>query len=517
MMLPFVSHIDRAWRRQLLQALLLLSVMLAGSAWAEDPEPNFAFRTPGGMSNLESLETMPIDLAGAFALIGVRNPEFLAAQQRVLEASALRQLAAVQLLPTINLGMNLDSHTGNLQQSNGNILKVNRQALFVGAGANAIAAGTVSIPGVVWNLNLSETYFNILISRQVEAQRIANTSAVNNNVLLQIASAYLELVRAAGHKSIHWQARQDLAEVARITANFSRFGQGRLADAERAATELHSRDGDLIQTEGQIVRASAALAALVGLDTAVRLVPMDQWAVPHSIVPEPIPLPELITIAALRRPELAEQRADLERTLLGLQSARLLPFSPNVFVGFSAGTFGGGSNLATQPVGSSPFGSDQARFGNFQSRTDLDAVVYWSLRNLGVGNQAQIAASGSRVRQSEWQLLMLMDRVRADVARAYVRVHARFHQLATAEDAVREADTAWHQDLERIKANDGLPIEVLDSQRLLIRSRMAYLNTIVNYNLAQFELYHALGQPQADWLVRENTAEEEDEPLPPPP
>lgn len=498
-------------------AIAMMNVLMHGIGWAGEAEPGFQFQTPQGLSNLQALETMPIDMAGAYALIGVRNPEFLAAQQRVLEATAQRQLAAVQLLPTINLGTSLDSHTGNLQQSNGNILSVNREALFVGAGANAIAAGSVNIPGVVWNLNLSETYFNILIARQVQSQRTANAAAIHNDVQLRIATAYLELVRAAGQRSIHWQARQDLAEVARITANFEKFGQGRKADADRAATELNSRDADLIQSEGQIVRASAALAALVGLDTAVRLVPTDRWAVPHSIVPEPIPLAELLTIAALRRPELAEQRAELEGTLLALDSARMLPFSPNVFVGFSAGTFGGGSNLATQPIGTSPFASGQSRFGNFQGRTDLDAVVYWSLRNLGVGNQAQIAASGSRVRQSEWQLLMQMDRVRAEVARAYVRVHARFHQLSTAEEAVRESDTSWTEDLERIKANDGLPIEVLDSQRLLIRSRMAYLNTIVNYNLAQFELYHALGQPQADLLVRENPDTElEESPLPAP-
>ena len=133
----------------------------------------------------------------------------------------------------------------------------------------------------------------------------------------------------------------------------------------------------------------------------------------------------------------------------------------------------------------------------------MDVIVYWSLRNLGVGNQAQIAASGSRVRQSQLQQLIVLDRVRAEVATAYVRVHARFHQLKTAEEAVRESDVAWQEDLKRMRGNEGLPIEVLDSQRLLCPGPgTALLNTIIRYNVAQFDLYQALGQPQSELLVR---------------
>jgi outer membrane protein TolC len=463
---------------------------------------DLAFETSSSLATLQALETTPIDLAGAFALIGVQNPQFLAAQQRVLEAVALRQLAAVQLLPTINLGTNLDSHRGTLQQSDGNILTVHRDALFVGAGANAVAAGSVNIPGIVWNLNISDTYYNYLISRQVQTQKLAHVNTVNNEIQLRVAIAYLELVQAASQRSIAWQSREEVAQVARLTAAYARAGQGRLSDADRAASELSIRDAIVIEAEGQSVRASARLAALIGLDTAVTLLPTDRWAVPHSIVPEPIPLPELLTIAALQRPELQEQRAEFSRALLTLDAAEMLPFSPNVFLGFSAGSFGGGSDLASQPTGSGTFARGQDRFGNFQSRTDLDVVVYWTLRNLGVGNKAQVAASASRVRQSQWQQLIVLDRIRAEVAAAHVRVHARCHRLTTAEEAVREAEIAWREDVERIRGNEGLPIEVLDSQRLLNRSRVTLLDTIIKYNIAQFELYQSLGHPRAELLIR---------------
>ncbi|HKB36906.1 MAG TPA: TolC family protein, partial [Gemmataceae bacterium] len=58
------------------------------------------------------------------------------------------------------------------------------------------------------------------------------------------------------------------------------------------------------------------------------------------------------------------------------------------------------------------------------------------------------------------------------------------------------------EDLDRTRNREGLPIEVLDSLRLLDRSRNAYLDAILAYNRAQFELYVALGQPPANVLAR---------------
>ena len=49
---------------------------------------------------------------------------------------------------------------------------------------------------------------------------------------------------------------------------------------------------------------------------------------------------------------------------------------------------------------------------------------------------------------------------------------------------------------------EGLPIELLESLRLLARGRYAYLNAIADYNRAQLELYVALGKPPPNALAR---------------
>lgn len=491
---------------------LVLGQPSPGEKFGKDQGPKLDAKNPGPaadeikLSSIPTLldkESRPIDLGSALQLAGVQNPQILLARERVVEAAAMRQLAAAQFLPSLNLGTNYDAHNGTLQQSNGNMLKVNRDSLYLGLGAAAVGSGTVNIPGLVWSGNVSTTIYQALVSRQVVRQREFASQVVQNETLLRVAQAYLELLRAEGRRAIAAKNRAEAMEVARITGNFAAKGQGRQADADRAMTELEQRNNDLLQAENDALTSSARLCQLLSLNPSERLRPIDGWVVPFPIVPEPIPLPELITIALTQRPELRERQAAIRAALLELQNAKVLPFSPNVILGYSAGGFGGGSNLAAQGI---PQANGtvltQSRFTDLRDRQDFDAVVYWSLRNLGIGNAAMIRLAQSNMRQNELRNVEVLDRVRAEVVLAYARTHARYAQIESNERAVQASSRAYEQDYTRTKNREGLPIEVLDSMRLLGRSRYSYLDAIVDYNRAHFDLYVALGQPPANALAR---------------
>jgi len=447
----------------------------------------------------------PIDLYSALSLAGEQNSQVLLAQQRVVEAVALRQLAAAQFLPTINYGGSSDAHWGVLQQSTGNILSVQRENVYVGAGANTVAAGTVNIPGVMWNLNVSQTIYDYLMSRQEIDRRAFESQATRQDVLLGVALGYTDLVEAEGSRSISILSRNDAKELARLTAAYVETGQGRKADADRAATELARREARVFEAEGQIVRSSAALCRLLHLDPTLRLAPSEVQIIPRSIVPDPIGLPELLAIGLMYRPELNERRAAAAQALLQLKGAKTLPFSPTLLVGFSAGGFGGGSNLVAQPTTSLPFGRNEPRFGSFADRADLDVMGYWTLQNLGVGNKSMIEAAKSRLRSADLQLLVTLDRVRSEVAGAQARTHARFARIRSTELAIAAATQAFEEDMTRIRGAEGLPLEPINSLRLLVRARQEYLDAILDYNKSQFELYVAVGKPPADLLMRPAT------------
>ena len=139
---------------------------------------------------------------------------------------------------------------------------------------------------------------------------------------------------------------------------------------------------------------------------------------------------------------------------------------------------------------------------NLFERADLDAAVYWSLQNLGVGNLAMIKASRSHLASANLELVKRLNDVQAEVAVAYARTHARLARIETCEKAIGAIQTGYDEDREAVKGGQGLPIELLNSLQLLARARLAYLDAIMDYNEAQMELFVALGQPPANSLAR---------------
>jgi outer membrane protein TolC len=455
------------------------ALLLAG--WCAAPGVLLG-QPPGVLAPANQAGPELIDLSSALRLAGVQNPEILLAQQRVEAAAALRQLAAAQLLPSLNAGTSVDLHTGPLLRSNGTVIDENRGSMYLGAGAGPVGTGTVPVPGIVWTGNVSEAIYGNLTARQRVAQRQFAAQAVRNEVLLRVSTAYLELLRADGRVAVAKLNVADGMEVARLTRVWADVQAGRKADADRAATDLEQRKADLLEAEGSASVASAQLAALLSLDPSTQLRAADVL-VPRPLVADEAPLPQLLAIA--------------------LAAAKVLPFSPNVLLGYSAGSFGGGSNVAAAGIPQAN-GTvlQQDRFGNFGGRQDVDAVVFWSLRNLGVTNVALIRLANSNLRSEQLRRTEVLDRIGAEVATAHARAHARFAQIATNERAVQASADAFPRELERTKNLQGIPIETVDSMRLLGRSRYAYLNAIIDYNQAQFDLYVALGQPQADFLAR---------------
>src|SRR5437868_5262653 len=113
-------------RTGLLVAALLVAMPVAAAGQGDKKPSDDGTKPAAPPASLLKGDVQPVDLCSAMKLAGVYNPEILLARQRVVEADARQQLAAAQILPTLNVGTNLDHHQGNLQQSTGRIITVNR-------------------------------------------------------------------------------------------------------------------------------------------------------------------------------------------------------------------------------------------------------------------------------------------------------------------------------------------------------------------------------------------------------
>jgi outer membrane protein TolC len=449
----------------------LLAAWLGGIAIPAPAAEPLPVPTPISAAPIEP-GPLPIDLATALRLADASNPTVAVARARVAEALARQRQADLYWLPNITSGGVYQRHDGTIQDTAGNILSTSRQSLFAGGGTTA-------------RVETADALFAPLIARRLTSAEAAAARATSNNVQLDVASVYLDLLATTAARAINADTQNRANEMLRIAIAADRAGLNKTAaDVPRAQTEVSLRKQEGIDLQGRAATVSARLAQLLLLDPAVDLIPADPVVVPVMLVPDQ-PIPELIAIAATYRPELAANRSLAAAAQERLRQARLAPLLPRLEVSYLAGTFGGGRN------------SDMADFGG---RGDGSAGVTWELRNLGLGNIAinrerEAALSGASARVVETGA-----QVSAEVAAAAKVSRYRLQTMTVSQDAVRQAIEMFRR-LEASSFGMAGPkaqydaLEPLVAIQALNQARVQYLNEVIEYNRAQFRLYTAMGQP----------------------
>jgi outer membrane protein TolC len=220
---------------------------------------------------------------------------------------------------------------------------------------------------------------------------------------------------------------------------------------------------------------------LLNLDPSVRLRTPGGLPLPFRVVAEDSDLESLVGIAVRARPELIARSAEIQETLTRVSQERVRPWLPLVSVGYSAGGFGGGSNLVADD------------FGPLQGRSDLAVMAVWTIQNLGVGNHARVRRAGAVVGQAMAGYEGTVNQVRREVAEAQAGARTAVRQVEAAAASLGVAEEGFRLETERIRKGQGRPIEALDSFRQLLDARLELLRGIVAFDIAQFQLFVALG------------------------
>ena len=424
-----------------------------------------------------------IDLAFALEVAGASNPTIALARETVVEALARQQQAYALVLPSLSAGANVRIHTGPVQRSSGSILDVNSQSLYFGSGARAVGAGTVAIPGV----RAVYTFADVVLGRQLVRQRVAvvraDSAAVQTLTLLEVATAYLELLEADAALEALRLGEAEFAEIARLTAQYARAGQGRDADAKRAEANLELQRRQAQEVRGERNAASARLSGMLSLDPTQPLILPGGRLYPLGFFDAEVELESLVVQALRSRPEVNARAAEVAESSLRLRQEQLRPWLPTVALGFSAGRFGGGSDLTNTSL------------GNFGTRTDFDVVAVWNVQNLGFGNRALQHRGRSRVGQAVARLDSTQNRVRDEVADSLAQIRSARSRIEIARRQLATAQEGFAEEMARIKQGVGRPLEVLDSTRQLTESRLELIRAITGHNVAQFRLLAAVGTP----------------------
>lgn len=452
--------------RWFLPAALLGLALAQASALADPPDKPAPADDPA----------MPIDLPTAMRLVDASNPTIALARERVREAYARLEQAQVLWLPNLTAGTAYLRHDGQVQNAAGIVFTTSKSSIFVGGGA-------------AMRFDTADAYFGPLVARRLVQAQSAASRATADDVQLEAALAYLELLRVFGALAINADTLGRAEELLHAARAADEEGLAKSkADLPRALTEVNLRRQERIVLEGEAAVASARLAQLLLLPPAVDLRPADPAVLPITLVPPGTPLDELIATGLMNRPELAEGRALVGAAVARLRQAKVGPFLPRVEVGYTAGGFGGGRN---------------SFIGDFDGRGDGTAQATWQFDNLGFGDAARVRERRVEVSEANLHVAEAQARVGAEVTAAAKVAATRLRTLDLAQATVRDALEAWRR-LREVAFGVGNPklrafeaLEPLIAEQQLAQARTQYLNEVIEYNRAQFRLYWALGQPPA--------------------
>ena len=282
---------------------ILPAALLAGlgchCAWGQQ-----VYQPRGDAAENRQVITFP----AALALVAGQNPQIAFAKEQVNEAFAQLRGAKALWLPSIQAGVNYQNHQGPLQNSDGTVPVSNRSALEAGLGMYAVGGGAPAIPGVSAKFGVADAVFQPRVAdEQVAARQAAATGATHDNLMFA-AVAYLDLLRSCQQQAIAQETLNRAGQLARLTGEFARTGQGNQADADRAQTELSLRRNALALAAAQTQVASARLVELLNMPPGRTLSPAEPTIVPIELVSPEAGAAQLVADGLSHRPELAQSR-----------------------------------------------------------------------------------------------------------------------------------------------------------------------------------------------------------------
>jgi outer membrane protein TolC len=241
-------------------------------------------------SSVDETFEQPISLASALATTAGQNPQVNFARQRIAEALAGAQAAEVLWLPSLRAGANYNKHEGRIQDVVGDMIETSRTSVYTGLGAQAVGAGSPAVPGLLVDLHVRDALFQPQIATQTLGARRQESRAVTNDLLLETAVAYIDLLEAMQIRAIAGQVLLEAQSLADTTLAFAEAGQGLQSDADRSRAEVAFRQIDVRRADEAVRLASVRLARLLRADQNATLAPIEPVLVPIELIDADQPL-----------------------------------------------------------------------------------------------------------------------------------------------------------------------------------------------------------------------------------
>jgi len=416
----------------------------------------------------------PIDLAQAVEIALENNPEIAASRWDIDTASARRDLALGEALPSFH-AVGGYSHTMLPQR----LVPVVSPA-DPGVGTRDIFSGdlVLSMPLFTGGRILSQIKAAVLVESATQHQLartreelVFNVSSVFFSILAQ--QHVLESVESSKQTlERHVQRVSDMME------------QGRAAKVDLLRTEV--RLADLTQQEsrekGTLAIQHRVLVNLMGMEGRENELQI-QGQLELEQQANEINAQAGFAQALSNRDDYLAARALLEAQARHLDAARAGWWPTVSFQGSYGGRWA--VNPTTQPAGA----STSEEVGQIGVVMDIPIFDGGRIDARIREERSKLSAAMERLRKFQLQ-------IRLDVETAMVNVKTSRHRVKSTEAAIQQAEESLRIEREKYGLGKGAIVDVLDAQSALLDTQTNYYRALADYNVALAQLKLATGEAE---------------------
>jgi outer membrane protein len=390
---------------------------------------------------------------------------------QVSASGTYTRLGTVNSFPMAKYGMFplrvYDPQTGDVIGYTDSVpVVVGADTLKLGSADNFALTGTVQQTLFTWG-KLLNAYriagLNLDLQKEAAAQ-------VRSQVTVDATQGFYQALLARRTVDVMDDALKQLKGHVEQVQSLYENGMATKLDVMKATLGLQQLEAQLSQVKNGAELATAALLNTLGLDPGTPVAFNEELA-PDSTTAD---VDQATELALERRPELAQLRDAVKMADLAVGIARTSNL-PSVF----AQANGSYKN----PVGfAAGWGTD------WNATAGISMPLFTGLSNLN-----KLKAAQAKQRQAKIGLAMVEDGVRLEVKAQALALNQEAQNTAYQKRNVEVAQAAL--ELAQARYENGLltNLDYMDSQLALTQSRVAYLNALANYQIAEAKLRKAIG------------------------
>jgi outer membrane protein TolC len=412
---------------------------------------------------------IPITLDVVLRLAEQHNARIALARERLHESQLTAAQGARGWLPNTYAGIGYFRHEGGIQQFDGRITHSSYGAVYPALQIQS-------------ELDIREGVFQLIdLERRVWQQK-AELSQVNNEVLVEAALTYIDLLTARRGETIAADLEQYEQKLLKRSEKLAITDRGAVALVESLRAALSARQQLLARLRQQGNGASAKLVYLLGLAPGTTLQPMDLILAPIELVDVGPSASDLVTQTLRSGPGIRELEGILAMAQLALDKTEgahnLLPS-----IQF---------NLAEGPFGAGPGASL-----TWDNRLDIGLQLRWNLTQL-----CQTEFKRSLIRSKQTQAMLSYEDLKGKLAAAVTESRDGIlfgrEQIGLSASQIQHASKSYQLSDDRLEERLGTPSEVLLAIRNLELAHFNYLQAIAAHNKTQVRLMMLLGSGTAN-------------------